>query len=295
MKKILAMILAVLMLLAMAGCASGDELASVQSQLEEAQKKIEKLEEELEKADVDTVYALNATIDGETAKIIDGETSLTAQAVLGEGQVVDHWELNGEVQADAGEESFTFTASETATVEAVLRAEKKVTTVNCEIRLLDEKGKAGGDAYTEFAFEEPYTNPLTEEEITDGTVSFEVKAVVPKDYEVDYWLINGVEYHPNTTTTSIVVKNLNEATEYEVVVKEKPITYYRVTCYGCTVNGKTDLRVAAGTTVTANANGGYYSQFTINGESMNDRWSGKKSWTFTVTGDTHVEAYAIIN
>jgi hypothetical protein len=130
-------------------------------------------------------------------------------------------------------------------------------------------------------------------ELTEKT-TVTATAEPEEGFVVDYWKINGVPYRYGSTVTYMVVKNLDEATEFEVVVKEKPITYYHVTCTGCTVNGKTDLWVAAGTTVTATANNGY-SEFEINGVWMNDRWSGAKSWTFTVTGDTTVKAYTIVN
>ena len=50
---------------------------------------------------------------------------------------------------------------------------------------------------------------------------------------VDYWLINGVQYHYGTGVTSFVVEQLDEATTYEVVLKEKPITYYTKQVKSC--------------------------------------------------------------
>lgn len=294
MKKIIAIILVLLTVMTLAACGSNEELTAAQAEIQQLQAKLTEMENASE---VSTVYSLHATIDGQTSVELDGEKTLTAQAVMNEGQVVDHWELNGVVQANAEEETFSFTASESTIVEAILRAEKKVTTVNCELRFLDDKGKAAGDTYEEFTFEKTYQHPVTEEEITDGTITVQVSARIPSGYVLDYWKINGVEYRPASTCNSFVVTNLDEATEYEAVLKEKPITYYKVTCYGCTVNGKTELWVAAGTTVTAVANNGFYAEFAINGVAMNNKWTDPyvKTWTFTVNKDTHVEAYAIIN
>lgn len=316
MKKIIAMVLVALLVLSMAACGSsgdsGNDLAVAQAELnlvkeelntaksdlnaktaelEALQAKLAELENE---AGVKAVFALHATIDGQTTVPITGQTELTAQAVLAEGQVVDHWELNGEVQPDATGETFTFTASENTIVEAVLRAEKKITTVNCTIRFLNKNGEASGDKYEEFVFEKPYKNPVTDEEITDGKITVQIRAEVPSGYMVDYWLINGVKYDYSNSVNGFVVEGLDEATEYEVVLKE---IYYKVTCYGCTVNGKTELWVRPGTKLTAVADGGYYSVFWINDVQMNDRWDDPyvKQWTFTVNGDTHVDAYAIIN
>ena len=294
MKRFFALFLALVLLLSMAGCVSKDDLTAKQAQIEELQAQLETLQNAPES---NLVYALHATIDGQNMKSITEETTLTAQAVLTEGQVVDHWELNGEIQEEAKDASFTFTATENTVVEAVLRAEKKVTTINCKLRFLNEKDEAAGDSYEEFVFEKPYIHPISETEIENGTITVQVKAEIPSGYVLDYWKINGVEYHFANTVNSFIVKDLDEATEYEAVLKEKPITYYKVTCYGGTINGKTELWVPAGTTLTAVCNGGLYAEFCINGTMMNSKWKDPytKQWTFTVNKDTHVECYAIIN
>lgn len=294
MKKILSIVLAMVLIISMAGCFSKDELNAKQTQIDQLQAQIDALQNAPE---ANLVYALNATIDGQNMKTITQATTLNAQAVLSEGQVVDHWEVNGEVQAEAKDETFSFTASEHTIVEAVLRPEKKVTTVNCKIRFLNEKNEATGDSYEEFVFEKPYIHPISETEIENGTITVQVKAEIPSGYVLDYWKINGVEYHFANTVNSFIVKDLDEATEYEAVLKEKPITYYKVTCYGGTINGKTELWVPAGTTVTAVCNGGLYAEFCINGTMMNSKWKDPytKQWTFTVNKDTHVDCYAIIN
>jgi len=71
------------------------------------------------------------------------------------------------------------------------------------------------------------------EKVSNGTINVEVKAVVPAGQMVDYWLINGVQYHYGTGVTSFVVEQLDEATTYEVVLKEKPITYYTKQVKSC--------------------------------------------------------------
>lgn len=333
MKKIFALLLALILLLSMAGCVSQDDLNAVQAELDITRTALSAKETELAdklaqiadlQAQVDAlngaaaVYSLHATIDGQSVTAIDSETELTAQAVLVEGQVVDHWELNGEVQADAKEETFTFTASGNTVVEAVLRAEKKVTTVNCKLRFLNDKGEAKGDSYEEFVFEKPYKNPVTEQEVTDGTITVQVKAEIPSGYTVDYWKINGIEYHYSTNFSSFVVHDLDEATEYEVVLKKKapaepkptepaptepttqptePVVYYKVTVRYGTIDGKSEISVPAGTQVTVVCDGGFYAEFVINDVQVNNKWTDPyvKQWTFTVNEDTLVYCYAIIN
>lgn len=318
MKRVTVLVLALLMLLSLVGCGANEELEAKQKELESEltdvkaqldhktaeaaalQTEVDTLKAQLDSAEEalgdKSVYALHATINGENIVTITEQTTLTAEAELPEGMVVDHWELDGQVQEET-EKTFTFTSSESAVVAAVLRPEKKVTTVNCKLRFLNEDGKAEGDSYEEFVFEEPYKNPVTEEEIVDGTISVQVKAEIPSGYMVDYWKINGVEYHYGTALQSFVVKNLDEATEYEVVLKEIPVTYYKVTVHYGTINGKTELWVPAGTTLTAVCDSGFYAEFVINGVQQNDKWNDPyvKQWTFTVQGDTVVWCYAIIN
>ncbi|MBQ4274171.1 MAG: hypothetical protein IJB94_04280 [Clostridia bacterium] len=109
MKKILAVILALLMVLSLAGCSllkgNTDEGGEFDKLWEENQKLREEIEVLKNKApEVVTedgaklVFALQSTIDGEKIVVIEEKTELTAKAVLEEGMVVDHWKLNGEEQ-----------------------------------------------------------------------------------------------------------------------------------------------------------------------------------------------------
>ncbi len=285
----------IIVILAMSGCEARNEMNKLRTELEEKQKIIEQLQNTTPSAP-DTsvaVVALNATIGGKTAAVSDGKTALTADAVLAEGQSVDHWELNGVAQENSAAAAFTFTATETTVVKAVLAQEKKLTTVNCSIRFLDAKGKAAGDALTEFVFDKPYKNPVTQADVTDGTVSFQVKASVPSGMLIDYWKINGVEYH--ITNSSFIVEGLDESTEYEVVLKEKPEVYYTVTCLRCKIDGKTEVKVKAGTSVTAVGDSGIVGWWYIDGSNMhvNDRLVNE--WTFTVDKDCTIEFWEVIN
>ncbi len=285
MKKYFAIVLVVIMLLTMAGC--GTNIS--QEEVDQLQARIDELEST---AAIKDVYALNATIDGKPVVQITGETTLTAQATLEDGMKVDHWELNGEAQPDTAAESFSFTAAEAGTVEAILRPVKKVTAVNCELHFLDADGAPAGDCFQEFVFEDPYTNPVTGEEVADGTISLQVSAVIPDGYIVDYWLINGVAYYADNLN-SFIVKNLDEATEYEVVVKEKPITYYKVTCKNCTVDGKSELWVAAGTRVTAKCYSGYCGTFIVGGSAVTGEYA--TTCSTVVKGNVYIEFNATVN
>ena len=224
----------------------------------------------------DLILALHSTIDGETMLIVDGATELTATAIVPEGMAVDYWELSGALYYEDMEDTFTFTTQGNTVVDARLRPEHKVTTINAEMQFLDKKGNPKGEKFTEFVFEEEYENPVTHEIQPGDWITVYVNAVVPKGYAVDYWLINDVPYYYNRTVTSFTVHDLNETTVYEVVLKKEnapsstakptskptqqpvttprptqqpvqtpyvpeptqaPVTYYNVSCENCTFSG----------------------------------------------------------
>ena len=289
MKKVLAVMLALLMVFGMFGCVSKADMESVQAERDQLQQELDALKN---KSAEYTVHVLNATVDGKSSVTVTKETELTATAELEDGQVVDSWLVGGKKQKAEGD-TLVFTVRKDTVVQAVVRPEKKVTTINAELRFLDEKGKAAGDALTEFVFEKDYENPVTKETCEGGKISCEIKAVVPAGKVVDHWKINGVPYYYNTGISSFVVEDLDEATEYEVVLKEKPVTYYKVTTSNCTYGGgNTSGTVAAGTKLTFTCNGGHPAKFYVNDVQVADN---VKSITITINSNTHVAANAIIN
>lgn len=311
MKRFFVLILALLMLLSLTACGSdGDikaleeELAQAKTSLAQAERSLARAEQELEQAQqaldqvqsapiTYTVQSINATINEKTSLEITQVTEFTAIATLAEGQIVDGWKVNGQLQDGAAGNSFVFTAQGNTVVEAVVRQEKKLTTVNATIQFLDAKGKASGDTLTEFVFEKDYVNPVTKQTCPGGKISAQIKAVVPSGKVVDYWLINGVPYFYNTGVTSFIVEDLDETTVYEVVLKDKEVTYYKVTCIDCSFSGKTSGYVAAGSTITVKGNGSISGYFEING--VRDSQKYIKSITLTINQDTKIEFFVIIN
>ncbi len=321
MKKLFAVLLAVLLLLGLTACQSSSsdaELEAMKVQLQLMQQQLDQAKEasytpgqqlapnaaatdapvnnESETTgdeSGDLVQALHSTIDGQTSLIIDGAAELVATAVIPEGMAVDYWELNGDQYYEDMEDTFLFTAEGNTVVDARLRLERKITTINAEMQFLDKKGKPRGEEFTEFVFEEDYENPVTKETLPGGWITVNVEAVVPRGYEVDYWLINDVPYYYNRTVTSFKVFDLNEATIYEVVLKkenapsatpkptpeptqrsvtttaptQEPVyipdptptpVYYSVSCTFCTFSGggysgATGGSVPAGTKITVTA------------------------------------------
>ena len=296
MKKWLALALAVLLCLSMVACGNNndEQLAEMQKQIDALKGQQETGETQAASVAEEYVYAFNATIEGAESVAISEETELEAKAEAAEGMVVDHWTVNGQAQENSAGETFRFSADSTAVVEPVFRAEKKVTAINAEMRFVDADRKPAGDAFTEFVFEDAYTNTATNDKVSDGTINVEVKAVIPAGKVVDYWLINGVKYHYGTGVTSFVVEQLDEATTYEVVLKDKPITYYKLTCYECSWGGKKSASVAAGSTITIRSSyGTARGKFYVNGVLVADNYDGYI--TITITSDTNVEFYLTVN
>lgn len=290
MKRIIALLL-VLMVILLAGCAAEDESIAGKRPGTDLQKESQNATEATVPPVVNQLHAVNATIDGKSMVEFTEAGSFTATAILAEGQVVDHWVLNDQIQADTGAE-FTFTADADTVVVAVVREEKKVTTINAELRFLDANGNPAGDAVTEFLFDEDYVNPVTNETCEGGKISAEIKAVVPAGKIVDYWVINGVPYHYDVGVLSFVVEDLDEATTYEVVLKDRPITYFSVTCDGCSFNGQTSGRVPAGTTITVVSGGNWSCKYYVNGAIYANE---AKTITVQINADTYICGYAIIN
>ena len=310
MKRFFAMILLAAMMLSLVACGSDESLAAKQSEIDQLKGQLAAKQEELDtlkaseeslkmqlagltgSAPIHKLYAVCATVDGKSAVDFTGSRSFTATAILSEGQVVDHWELNGQAQPNSAQDTFTFTADEDVLVTAVVRAEKKLTTINAEFRFLDKGGSPAGEKLTEFVFEKDYVNPVTQETCAGGEISAEITAVIPNGKMVDYWLINGVPYHYKANVTSFIVDHLDEGTTYEVVLKDIPITYYYVTCDGCTFDGMKEGYVAAGTTITVVARGNYTSRFYVNGKLYAEY---VHKITIQINEDTVIECYAIIN
>ena len=179
-KRIISFVLVTVLCLSLAACSNSAELEAMQKEIDALkQEKTESIESTEQVPVAENVYVFNATIDGNSVAQITGKTELEAKAEIPEGMVVDYWTMDGTKQEDSAVDTFKFTCEKTTVVEPVFRAEKKVTAINAEMRFVDEKLKASGDKFTEFVFEKEYTNPVTNEQVTDGTIAVEVKAVIP--------------------------------------------------------------------------------------------------------------------
>jgi hypothetical protein len=224
-------------------------------------KEVEVIKEVTKEVEGKYAYGLHCTVNGQASVKLDGSTSVKCVADKIDDYVFDHWELNG-VKSEETKSTATFTLSENTTIEAIYHERHVVTCINCHIQFLNDQNNAKGSNYTEFDFEEEYTNPVTKKKCEGGKISFYIFADIPSKKEVDYWLINGVKYQYPNNVTKFRVENLDEATVYEVVYKgqttkkttDTPKTYYNVTCHSCTFKGDgksgTSGKVAAGSTIT---------------------------------------------
>lgn len=252
MKRLMILVLAAAMLLSLAACSSetgvGDASAKgenviLKKQISELEDQVSELTARCEAAEAsagaqpatgeplsaipeDAVIAINAKLDnGETMLRFDGSATVIATAEIPEGMALDAWKINGVAEElEEGDKPLPekeFSVSGMTVIEAALRPEYKVTTINAHMQFLNSKNKPKGDEFTEFVFEEPYMNPLTEMVFPGGTITVYVEADVPKGYAIDYWKINEVPYYFNRTVTSFTVHELDETTVYEVVLRKE--------------------------------------------------------------------------
>ncbi len=356
MRRTFAVLLVALLLFCLTACQSGSnnvELEAMKKQMQMMQQQLDEAKQAgynpsapaaastpeptlpapTEDESGDLVLALHSTIDGETSLFTDGATELVATAVIPEGMAVDYWELNGEPYYEDMEDTFLFTAQGNTVVDAKLRPERKVAAINAEMQFLDEKNKPKGDAFTEFVFEEDYENPVTKEAMPGGWITVNVEAVIPRGYDVDYWLINGVPYYYSRTVRSFKVYDLNEATEYEVVLKKEsapsstpkptpkptqapiyyepdpestpnstpePVTYYSVSCTFCTFSGggysgASSGSVPAGTVITVTSSYGGTDVWYWDGSYTDFSSVSVKSFSYTVNSDCTFYCWKVVN
>ena len=269
---------------------------------------------EVEKAvPAEYAFGVDCTVNGSAAAILDGPTQVSCVPNKIDGYAFDHWEVDGKVQ-DTTANKLELTLSKTTQIRAVFHERRTVKCINCYIQFLTDKGNANGKKYTEFDFEEDYTNPVTKKKEKGGLISFYITADIPKKKEVDYWLINGVEYRYPKDISKFCVEELNEATVFEVVFKgetkkTETKTYYTVTCIDCTFSGGGNTnaksgKVPAGTKITVVAvdrsSVGDFSgtpsdvnrHMTANGSSAGYY---KFTFTYTVNSDTKIDFDPVVN
>jgi hypothetical protein len=170
---------------------------------------------------IDSIVGKNCKLNGKDSVRIDGDTEVHAVADEIEGYVFDHWVVDGEDDYESGPDAY-FTFSYPVAICAMYRERRIVTFKNCHMTLLNGSGNSVGKSYTEFDFEEDYTNPETKETIPGGTIDFYVFADIPKGMQVEYWLINGVVYEmPYNDISKFRVEGQTEATVYEVVFSKQ--------------------------------------------------------------------------
>lgn len=372
-KKVFTAALLLLMTILFAGCgilgnsaditAMQEQLRQMQAQLNEAQKQGFKPDDaaaapaqtpqsvdapSMPAEDVPKLYAYNCTVNGESMLNIEQAGEYTAIATLEYYQEVYCWMINGRMVTDefnidvlGNERPYTeavlFFECEEAdtTVTAVLRDKRTVYTVNAHMQFLNEKGKPVGQKYTEFIFGEDYEHPVSGEIYPGGWISVHVEADVPRGYEVDFWIINGIPYYYDRHVAGFTVYSLDETTVYEAVLKPKdvkstprptataaphvwqapevsskpePVVYYSVSCRNCTFSGggysgAEGGSVPAGTVITVTSNFSHDS-IVWEGDYVDGEWdqgagihthAKVKSFTYTVNKDCSFICREMVN
>lgn len=88
--------------------------------------------------------------------------------------------------------------------------------INCWGQFMNLAYNPSGQEYTEFDFEQDYTNPVTRRRIYGGTLDIFISTKLPRGCVVDTWIINDVMYQFPQTVLKFRVLGLNEDTTYEV-------------------------------------------------------------------------------
>lgn len=214
-KRTLSLLISLVMLFSLTACAAEPVAEPAAAPAEQQQPEAEPIAQ-------NKLVAVNARINGKAEVEFSGAGAFLAQAVLPEGMAVDHWEINGVPADNQGRRySLDFTVDTSALIEAVLRPELKVTSINAVMRFVNERGRPEGPVFNEFIFEKDYYNEATEEVNEGGLITLHVEADVPRNYEIDYWKINGVPYFFDREVEEFIVVNLDETTVYEVVLRHE--------------------------------------------------------------------------
>lgn len=208
--RALALTAAILMLPCLGGCTSRAERAAAEAEYESAMAEyvrqlaeLEALREQVEHEENSTdeyIAAINALFDGERFALIDGAAEYTAQAVVPEGMKVDYWLVNGE-RVEGGE-SISVPAVGGTVVEAVLRAEKRLTATDAKMCLIDADGNRVGESFTELSFEDMESVSVCVYTETDDLTT------------VDHWIINGVALDVYGYVLEFRAYDLTEATSF---------------------------------------------------------------------------------
>lgn len=227
-RRILAMVLSVLLIAALTGCAevsgsvSGTETpkaADTPTSEPTAETALPAEPEPFKPALY--VIGVNAAVqqEGEWRVLrLDEAAEINIVPVVPDGMTFDHWEVDG-IATEGDENGLTLNVFGTTVVEAVLRPLKKVVSVNASMQLVNEKLKSKGDSFTDFMFE--YDYQAIDGIEAGGSISLSVEAEIPDYKAMDYWIINGVPYFFGGNITGFAVKGLDSATVYEAVLRDK--------------------------------------------------------------------------
>lgn len=323
-RKLFAVLLVAVMMVGVfvAGCKKDDDGASLEAALKEKDElaaEISVLKKQLEDAKnataptsptesapagKDLIIGINTLlyIKGTSADTaadalaVSGAATVIAVPQVPVGMVIDHWTLNGKV-LDVEPDNVEFQVNGNSVIEAVMRDELKVTSVNATMRFLDDKGKPTGDKFTEYVFEHD------DEHVSDGLITVYVEAVIPSGYVISHWLLNDVPYHFAKVSSSFTVYDLNETTVYEPVFRKAsatptptpttaPVETVLISCTNCTFTGGGLVNASTGSvpkgstlTVTGMTAVGSPVVWIINGVTDEDT-TGRTSITRTVNSNT---------
>lgn len=235
-----------------------------------------------------------------TLEIPEGTSmEFVVKPALGKGKKLYAWVIDG-VRYNFGKlpKKITFSGvSRSVNIEAITKKSEPTTlgsapggesrlvqAENAALYFINAKGKTKGDSFPDLLFSSPYTNTATGEEVTDGTVTLMVKAVIPKGQKQTGWIFGDLSLGFDTLSKTVTVTGLDHGITFQPRLKEvkttkkttkktekkdKPTGSYRVSTTGCTFSGggykgARHATVPAGTELTIKAEG-KVRKWTVNG------------------------------
>ena len=169
-----------------------------------------------------------------------GTLSCYVTAVIPKKAQVDYWLINGvkyQFPANKITKFRILDLNEATTIEPVFKGktptnanarpaiarelEKQVLPrmmhcINCWGQFMNASGKPSGKEYTEFNFDQTFTNPVTGKSLPGGLLDIYIATKEPRGQTVETWIINNVKYQFPQHVIQFRVLGLDEDTTYEV-------------------------------------------------------------------------------
>lgn len=169
----------------------------------------------------------------------DGTITARISVSLEKRDEIDHWQINGVPYYFSSDVWFITVYGIDCTMEfrAVYKggadwrdktpdentasAEQTIRASDAQIKFVDFMRIPRGNAFRNFDFSNDYMNYATKENVSGGSFSGRVEALIPEGMALNYWMINGIPFHFNIQPRCITVIDLDTAAVFRPVFRKK--------------------------------------------------------------------------